>query len=329
MFRVNEPYKRMSGLDLMNKRAGYLGYDAADGRNVSGKYKSFKAALKNSYQAEWITLNRGKDDERRYRCLINASRLTENFDKKVISIDFDSGVDEGTVFWWDRTEKYWIINLQQHTEEAYFRGTITRCDYELDVEGVPYLVSVRGPVETATIWHQKHGINWNDLNYSMVVQITKDSRTINYFSRHQVVKMRLSYPDAETGEVIEEWHNWKVAATDKYSSENIIEVYLSEWYDNEMEDAMIEAEDPVPDLMQPHIEGPASVNVFDTNISYSIVGLKKGTFTVANSKLIKITSFTETSCTIDVLSSKMANTVLTFVAEDGTKIEKNIMIKSF
>ena len=193
----------MSGLDRAKLRAGYLGYDAADGRNVEGKYKSFQSALKNSYQAEWITLNKGTDKEQRWRCLINASRLTENFDKKVLSIDFESGVEEGTVFWWDRTNRHWIVNLQQHTEEAYFRGTITRCDYEMDIDGDKYLVSVRGPVETDTIWNQKHGINWNDLNYSMVIQITKNSQTVNYLTRGRVVKMKLAYPDVETGEMVE------------------------------------------------------------------------------------------------------------------------------
>ena len=55
MFGFNRADKEMSGLNNMLKRAGYTGYDRADGRNVGAKYKSFLAALKNSYQAEWIT----------------------------------------------------------------------------------------------------------------------------------------------------------------------------------------------------------------------------------------------------------------------------------
>ena len=274
----------------MKKRAGYEGYDIADGRNVSGKYKSFKAALKNAYQAEWITLNKDKAEEVRWRCLINPSRLTEQFDKKVISIDFDSGVTEGTVFYWDRTEKYWIVNLQQHTEEAYFRGIITRCDYEIDVDGDSYWISLIGPNETDTVWNQKHGIAWNDLNYSMKGVITKNSQTINYFTRHEVIKLKLSYPDVETGETIEEWHRWKVVATDKYSSDSVMEVYLKEWYDNEAEDVMISVEEETPDPMQPHIAGPASCYVFDTDLSYSIVGIAGGEF-VVNSNKVKISSY--------------------------------------
>ena len=325
---VIKPNKEMSGLSRMITRAGYTGYDRADGRNVSGKYKSFEAALKNSYQAEQITLNKGSENEQRQRCLINPSRLTEQFDKKVISIDFESGVEEGTVFYQDRTNRYWIIDLQQHTEEAYFRGTITRADYTIDVDDHPYQVSVRGPVETATIQNQKHGIAWNDLNYSIVIKIAKDSRTVPYFSRHKVIKMKMVYPDADTGEMLEEWHNQKVVATDKYSEEKIMEVYLDEWYDNEAEDAMIPVEEEVPDLMQPHIEGPADVHVYDENIVFSIVGLKQGTFAVNSSK-VKINSMDELSCDLTILAGKSFSFVLSYTSADGKTVEKVITVKSF
>ena len=167
MLRSVKAIKIMSGLDRMKTRLNYLGYDINDGRNVSGKYKSFKAALKDSYQAEYITLNKDTDNEKKWRCLINPSRLTEEYDKKILSIDYDAGVQEGTVFWWDRTNRYWIVNLQKHTEEAYFRGTISRCDYEIDIDGDSYWVSLIGPSETSTVWNQKHSIAWNDLNYKI------------------------------------------------------------------------------------------------------------------------------------------------------------------
>lgn len=317
----------MSGLDRMKTRANYTGYDLHDKENVQGKYKSFLGALKNSYQAEWITLNRGQENEQKWRCLINPSRLTENFDKKVISIDFASGVVEGTVFWWDRTKNYWMVNLQQHTEEAYFRGIITRADYEIDIDGKTYWAITRGPVETTTDWETKHQIYWNNLNYTLALQVAKDSNTVNYFTRHKVIKIKLSYPDAETGELIEEYHNWKVVATDKYSSDFLIEVYLDEWNDNEMEDAKVEPEDPVPDPMKPHIEGPTAVNGFDTNLSYSIVGITNGKW-VANSKLVKIKSSTETQCVLEILTGKANKFILQYVT-DNEAIEQEILIKSF
>jgi len=275
MFRTVKTIKTMSGLDQMKKRVEYLGYDAADGRNVGGKLKSFHAVLKNSYQAEWITLDKDTENERKWRCLINPSRLTEQFDKKVISIDFESGVQEGTVFWWDRTEKHWMINLQQHTEEAYFRGIITRADYELDIDGRTYWAIVRGPVESTTEWQQKHNITWNNLNYSLVLQVAKNSETVNYFTRHKVTKVKLTYPDIDTGEIIEEVHRWKVVATDKYSSDFLIDVYLDEWHDNDMEDQEIDPTPALPEPEDPHIDGPLLVYGYDTGLSYSINGFTR------------------------------------------------------
>lgn len=312
----------------MKARVEYTGYDAADGRNVTGKYKSFHAALKNSYQAEWITLNKGLDNEQKWRCLINPSRLTENFDKKVLSIDFESGVREGTVFWWDRTEKHWMIDLQQHTEEAYFRGTITRADYEIDIDGDTYWAIARGPVETSTDWQTKHQISWNNLNYSLVLKVEKNSQTVNFFTRHQVVKIKLTYPDIETGETIEEYHNWKVVATDKYSSDFLIEVYLDEWNDNPMEDAEIDPTPDKPDITQPYIDGSRLVYGFDTDLSYSIVGLTSGTWTVNSSK-VKISSSTSTSCVLEILTGKPTNFILTYTADDGVVVEQEIVVQSF
>ena len=317
----------MSGLDRMKVRASYTGYDLHDRTIVGGKLASFHAALKRSYQAEWITLNKGTAEEKRWRCLINPSRLTENFDKKVISIDFDSGVKEGTVFWWDRTQNYWMINLQQHTEEAYFRGIITRADYEIDIDSKRYWAITRGPIETETEWNSKHQIYWNNLNYSLVLQVAKNSETVNYFTRHKVIKMKLTYPDVETGEIIEELHNWKVVATDKYSSDFLIDVYLDEWNDNEMEDNKIEPVIEEPDEMQPYIKGPRIVNGYDTNISYSIVGLTNGKF-VVNSNKVKIVKMNETSCEINILTGKANKFILKYEIEGGETIEQEIIIQS-
>ena len=315
----------MSALDRMKTRVSFTDYDAADGRFVADKYRSFKYALNHSYQAEWITLNKGFENEARWRCLINPSRLTEQFDKKVISIDFESGIEEGTVFWWDRTNRYWIVDLQQHTEEAYFRGTITRADYTIDVNGKTYWISIRGPVETTTDWDQKHGWIWNSLNYSMALKIAKDSNTVNYFTRHQKVKMKLSYPDAETGELIEEWHNWKVVATDKYSEEKIMEVYLKEWYDNEMEDAEVPISTEEADLEEAHIEGPATCYPYDTNLNFSIVGIDSGEF-VVNSNKVKINQTNENSCVLEILSGKSFEFDLAFVGDEGTNLIKHIRV---
>lgn len=318
----------MSGLDKMKLRAGYKGYDRADDRNVTGKYKSFEAALKNSYQAEWITLDKDTENERRWRCLINPSRLTEQFDKKVISIDFESGVQEGTVFYWDRTERYWMINLQQHTEEAYFRGIITRAEFQIDVDGTLYWAILRGPIETTTEWKGKHNIYWNNLNYSLALQVPKNSQTVHYFTRHKIIKVQMQYPDVETGELLEEFHNWKVVATDKYSSEFLIDVYLDEWNDNAMEDARVPSSNEEPEQETPHIQGPVNVNPYDTNLVFSIVGLEDGEWSIDNTKVAKITDQDSENCFVDILASKKNKFTLAYQT-DTELIEKEINIQSF
>ena len=118
----------MSSLDRMKKRASYTGYDLHDNIIVKDKYNSFKSALTMSYQAEWITFN-----EQKYRCLINPDKLKENYDQKEISIDFNSGIKNGSTFYWNRTNHHWLVYLQDYSEEAYFRASIRRCDYEIDV----------------------------------------------------------------------------------------------------------------------------------------------------------------------------------------------------
>ena len=329
MPRSVKTIESMSGLDLMKKRVNCGNYDATDGRLVGGKYKSFKSALKRSYQAEWITLNKGTENETHWRCLINPSRLTEQFDKKVISIDYEAGLKEGTIFWWDRTECYWMVSLQQHTEEAYFRGTIGRANYELDIDKHHYRAIVKGPEETSMDEKLKHQIAFNDLNYSLVLQVAKDSRTVKYLSRHRVIKLTLEYPDADTGELVQETHNWKVVATDKYSSEALIDVYLDEWYDNEMEEVSIDPTPEDPDTSKPYIDGPLLVYGYDTDLSYSIVGLTSGSWAV-NSNKVKIISSTNNSCVLEILTGKPLEFILKYTDDDGlTVVEQKIVVRSY
>lgn len=309
-------------LENMKKRLEFAGGDA-DGRNVKGKLDSFHSTLKDSYQAEWITFN-----EKKYRCLINPSRLTENFDKKVLSIDFDSGIKEGSVFYWDRTNQYWIVNLQQHTEEAYFRGDIHRCEFIIEIDGETYWTSLKGPSEESLDWTLKHNLAINGLNYTMAIQVTKNSKTMKYFDRFKVIKLKNVYTDEETGEIFEEVHNWQVVATDKWSSEGIIDVYLKEYADNPMEDAAVQPEIVEPDIEQPYIRGPQFVDVYDTFVEYSIENASNGKF-VVNSSKVKIIESTETSCVMDIITGKSGKFDIIYRRENEEDIVLNVTINSF
>lgn len=310
----------------MKKRLEHAG-GVANSRNVQSKLRSFHAALKDSYQSERITLHKGEENEKQVLCLISPSRLTEEFDKKILSIDFEHNVKEGDVFYWDRTNNYWMVNLQQHTEEAYFRGIITRCQHQALIDDKLYWITLRGPLETDVDWIGKHNLYINKLNYSMRMEITKNKHTMDYFSRFKIIKIQNSYFDDDGMEYIEE-HRWQVVATDKYSSNTIIEVYLKEYADNAMEDQMAEEEIIIPDIGMPYIDGPRVVNVYDEAIVYTIKNASNGKF-VVNSNLVKINEMNENLILLDILTGKSGTFEIHYVTDGAEDIVLNVQIKSF
>ena len=278
----------MRGLDMMKTRIDFLG-EGADERLVEGKLRSMHAALENSYQAEWVIFNKGTSHKRKFKALINPDKLKDDYDKKIISIDFEAGAKIGDVFYWERTNTYWMITLQHYEEEAYFRGSIQRCDYQLDINGHKYWIYLRGPVETTTQWRQKHKIEMNDLNYSLLMYIVKNEETLEFFIRHQIVSF--------------DGHRWKVAATDKYSSNGYIQVYLDEYFDNEFEETSEIEEEVIIDNGVPYIDGPQNVTALDCSIVYQIKNISNGEF-VVNSDKVKIVKTDMNTCVIDITSGK-------------------------
>lgn len=306
----------------MKLRLSYAGGDA-DGRNVKGKLRSFHSALENSYQAEWITFK-----DKKCRCLINASQLNEDLDKKFISIDFDSGIKEGSVFYWDRTNQYWLVNLQQHTEEAYFKGDIRRCEFTTEINGTPYWTSLKGPKQEDAEWINKQGVVVNNLNYSMAFQVTKDSKTMNYFTRFKVIKLKNRFLDAETGEWLEEEHRWQVVATDKWSHDGVIDVYVNEYADNAMEDAAVSPEIPEQDPTLPYIDGPRTVEIYQPLVEYVIKNASNGVF-VVNSSKVEIVNSDENTCVLNILTGKSGEFEILYIQEEQDPISLIVQIESF
>ena len=282
----------MRGLDMMKTRISFLG-EGADERLVEGKLRSMHAALENSYQAEWVIFNKGTSHERKFKALINPDKLKDDYDKKIISIDFEAGAKVGDVFYWERTNTYWMITLQYYEEEAYFRGSIQRCDYQLDINGHKYWIYLRGPVETTIQWRQKHQLNFNDLNYSLIMYIVKNEETVNFLKRHQVVTF--------------DNHRWKVVATDIYSNSGYMQVYLDEYFDNDLEPTQntidLEESKNVIDKADPYIEGPTEVNVYDRKVSFLIKNAEAGEF-VVNSNKVKIDKMDSSLCRLNILAEK-------------------------
>ena len=294
----------------MFTRIQYAG-GVMDNRVDKSKLHSMQMALQNSYQAEWITLNDNK-----YRCLINPDKLKEDYDQKVISIEHSADMKEGDVFYWDRTDTHWLVYLQQHSESAYFRAQIRRCNYEIEVNNHKYWVYLRGPVETALVWRQKHNIEFNDLNYSLLIYVTKNEETLDFFKRFQILKI--------------DGHRWRVAATDIFSQGSIIEVYLEEFFDNSLEDEQIKKEPIIFGEEEPYIDGPQFVEPYQTEIKYSLVNNLNATGAfLVSSKKVKIVNSDNNSCIINVISGKAGEFKIIYREEGKEDLELNVTIESF
>lgn len=213
----------MSGYAKMKKRVAVYGM-TADERLADAKLRSMNAASMLSYQAEDITFNGQK-----YRCLINPSKLVEDYDQKVISIDFKAGMKPGDVFYWNRTDTHWIGLYRQWTEEAYLRMEIRRCNYEIMINDTSsYWAYVKGPTKKDLDWNEEHDISWNDLNYDLTMYISKNTETLDYFDRFTQIKLNKD--------------NYKVVATDKITSDGYIQVYLKEDFNTSIIDKAKEEE---------------------------------------------------------------------------------------
>lgn len=267
----------MSGLSNLSARLRYQGGYTTEERMESDKLKSLKSALFNSYQAETAVL----EDGRKFKCLINPNKNSPDYDNKVISIPFKDielsnkssgqkkttqgietlGVKAGDTFLWEETNTHWIIYLQYLEETAYFRAEIRRCDQQVEVNGTKYWVYLRGPNETSLVWNQKGGVEWNQLNYSMVLYITKNSDNIEYFHRFSKVKVI----EPETGKK----KTWQVVAQNPYYGDGVIQVFIDEYYENTLEEQMESLpEEKIPES-DAYISGDAAVSRFDT-VTYTL-----------------------------------------------------------
>ena len=269
----------------MNKRLEYQGGNQQQ-RMISDKLKTLKKALLYSYQAATAILN----DEREFRCLINPDKNQPAYDNKIISIPYKDiclnkpkigkmsqgqeqvGLTTGQVFTWKETNTHWLVYLQYLEEDAYFRAKIRRCDQQITVNDKSYWVYIRGPVETSIEWNQKAGIEWNTMNYSLVMYITNDENTNDYFHRFQTVK--ITDPSNNSKKT------WQVVGVDPYYGDGIIQVFLDEYFENSIQDAVdIENKEKYPEEQiseeAPYIEGPTEITQYSSG-SYIIRNAENG-----------------------------------------------------
>ena len=273
-------------LELLIKRLQYQGGNQEQ-RFINDKLRGLKKALLYSYQAATATLSDGKE----FRCLINPDKNKPAYDNKILSIPYkdiclnaprvgktaegeiDIDIKPGDVFTWKETNTHWLVYLEYIEEDAYFRSEIRRCDQEVKIEDNSYWVYIRGPVETSIEWNQKAGIEWNTLNYSLVMYITADEITNNYFERFKTIKILDPRYNKEK--------TWQVVGVDPYYGDGIIQVFLDEYFENSIADAVAAEnsaetgeENPV-DETAAYIDGPTEVQQY-SKAYYEIHNAEEG-----------------------------------------------------
>lgn len=205
----------------MNARLERLGGDA-ESRMRKDKLKSFEQSLSYSYQASAIV-----KDNINYKALINPDKLKMDYDDKMLSISFNSGFAIGDIFHWTTTNTHWIIYTQQFSEDAYFRGSIRNCKYQLKwvnefgQEKSTY-AAVTGPVETKIVSDMKSSISYDTPNYTLTVLIPNNENTKNTFVRYYKLML-----DGKA---------WEVQTSDSISMPGIIQLTLQENYKNKESD---------------------------------------------------------------------------------------------
>lgn len=322
----------MEGLNNMTTRINFNGGKRQVDRMNLDKLKSLKKALIYSYQSATAILQDGKE----FRCLINRDKLKEDYDDKTISIPFEDiclneekigtttqgiqkiNIKPGDVFTWKENNTNWLVLLQKLEETAYFRASIRRCRFEIEVNDNKYKVYACGPREESIVWNKVNNTFWNDLNYTLEMYITKDEITSDYFHRFSKIKLN--------------GKNWEVQAVDDMSIDGVIAIALKEDYQNSIEEAIKEEEKaeeenkPIEPEKDIYISGNTLVYPYE-EASYSIVGTDGGDWLVDNSK-VKIMKKDSQSVTVGIMTGRSGEFNLIYRRENEEDIVLEVIIDS-
>lgn len=247
----------MTNLEMMRKRLMSQGGIKQEDRMIKDKWRTLQKTLQYSYQGCSVQLIQPYnecycEDPRAngdiieenpvWRALINPDKTKQDYDDKILSIDYDSGFGPGDVFKWkvwnkkmmdgkitseDEQSTSWLIYLPALNEDAYLRAEIRLCRYIIkfkDVNGVPKYTwaAIRGPVETQIESIQKNQNRVNDPNLTLNILMPRNDDTLLAFDRY----MRFIFAGRA----------WKVLTHNSISTKNIIEITAGEDFINEDKD---------------------------------------------------------------------------------------------
>jgi len=311
MFGIGKRFNKNMSINNMKNRINYQGGATQLERMNKDKLKSLEKALLYSYQAATAILPGGRE----FKCLINPNRLNLDLDNKIISIPFkaiclngtefekepvETGIKEGDVITWKENDSHWLVYLRRLEETAYFRADLRRCRHQITLEnGSKYWGYVRGPIEQSVVWNQVNGNYFNKPNSTLVIYISQNEETLNYFYRFKKVLIN-DKP-------------WEVQAMDSISTPGIIELTLKETYSNTVADDIEKAVEQATE--ESKIEEKEGVYIFGRDIIYPYESheyiLKNhpggGRWMIKNesrSKLVKIESQSDNSIKLNVITGK-------------------------
>ena len=264
----------MSALENMKTRLDYNGGIAQIARMNADKLRSLKRAMTASYQAATAILADGRE----FKCLINPDKIKNTYDNKILSIPFEDvclnaskkgttsqgivpiNLKAGDVFTWKENGSQWLVYLQRLEETAYFRSEIRKCNKTIEINGNKYPVYVRGPEQLTIDWQKGNLEVFNKENYTLLMYITKNEETLDYF--HRFTKIEI------------DGLPWEVQVVDSIATEGIIEVSLKETYKNTIEKEIKEEEEIIiPEKKDIYIKGFNKTLPYEEYL-YEIIGTK-------------------------------------------------------
>ena len=320
----------MSALENMKTRLDYNGGIAQIARMNADKLRSLKRAMTASYQAATAILADGRE----FKCLINPDKIKNTYDNKILSIPFEDvclnaskkgttsqgivpiNLKAGDVFTWKENGSQWLVYLQRLEETAYFRSEIRKCNKTIEINGNKYPVYVRGPEQLTIDWQKGNLEMFNKENYTLLMYITKNEETLDYF--HRFTKIEI------------DGLPWEVQAVDSIATEGIIEVSLKETYKNTIEKEIKEGEEEIiiPEKKDIYIKGFNKTLPYEEYL-YEIIGTKdEGVWEISNNKAKIIGEKNQLQVKIGIITGRSGSFVLKYVREGLDAIELPITIES-
>lgn len=317
-----------NSLMLLNQRLQYQGGNQ-EFRMIKDKYNTFLKTLMYSYQGcDVLKLGETKS----HRALINPDKNKTDYDDKILSIDYAYGFKAGDVFQWVGTNTYWLVYLQELTEDAYFRSEIRRCKYQIkwvdDRQIKSTWAYVRGPVETKVDFIQKAKISVDVPNWSLYIYVPQNEDTLKKFKRYDKFMLNGT--------------TWEVQVVDSISQVGIIEIVALEYFTNQVHDdesinltnafAVIpvteieEEEVPIRDVTS-EIEGETFIKP-QVNYIYNCND-NAGSWSVKESKRpLLLTNNNDGSVTVQWQKMLSGQFTLIYTPLEGDPIEKIIVVES-